>query len=149
VTRRPTPWGAYAQIADVLRARIVGGELAPNSLMPSESALCVEFDVARATVRRALSVLEREALIEPLLGRGRIVCGDAPTTNTYRRIAEDLRGQIEYGEFRPEEMLPSEAVLVERYGVSRGTVRQAFTTLDRAGLIETRHGKGRFVRRRP
>jgi DNA-binding GntR family transcriptional regulator len=78
VTGRPTPWGVYAQIADVLRARIVDGELAPNSLMPSESALCEEFAVARATVRRALGVLEGEVLIEPLLGKGRVVRGDAP-----------------------------------------------------------------------
>lgn len=139
----------YAQIADVLRARIADGELAPNSLLPSESALSEEFAVARATVRRALAVLEREALIKTWPGKGRVVRSEAPSPYEYRRIADDLRRHIESGEFAPGDVLPSDAVLVERYGVARGTVRQAYAALDRVGLIETRHGKGRFVRRRP
>lgn len=146
---RRTAWGVYAQIADVLRARIAGGELAPNALMPSESALCEEFTVVRGTVRRALAVLASEGLVETLPGKGRVVCGEAPTQYEYRRIADDLRRQIETGELRPDDALPSEATLVERYGVARGTVRQAFTDLSRTGLIETHHGKGRLVRRRP
>jgi DNA-binding GntR family transcriptional regulator len=139
----------YTQIADVLRARIADGELAPGALLPSEAALCDEFTVARATVRRALAVLEREAAIKALPGKGRVVCGDTPSRYEYRRIADDLRLQIESEALRPEDILPSGAMLVEQYGVARGTVRQAFTHLDRAGLIEVRHGKGRFVRRRP
>jgi DNA-binding GntR family transcriptional regulator len=149
VSARRTAWGVYAQIADALRARIADGEFAPNSLMPSESALCEEFVVVRATVRRALAVLESEALIETLPGKGRVVCGDAPTQYKYRRIAEDLRRQIESGELEPGDVLPSEAMLVEGYGVARGTVRQAFADLSRNNLIETRHGKGRLVLRRP
>jgi GntR family transcriptional regulator len=54
------------------------------------------------------------------------------------------------GELGPGEDLPSEAALVEQYGVARGTARQSFTDLDRAGRP---HGdtarEGRFVRRRP
>lgn len=139
----------YPQIADALRARIAEGDLAPGDLMPSEAALCEEFAVARTTVRRALAALEREALIQALPGKGRAVCGDIPAQYAYRRIANDLRRRIENGEFRAGDILPSEAALVERYGVARGTARQAFADLVKAGLIDTRPGKGRFVRRRP
>jgi DNA-binding GntR family transcriptional regulator len=149
VSPRETAWGAYAKIADVLRQRISSEDLAPSSLLPSEAALCEEFAVVRNTVRRALAVLEDEGLIETLPGKGRIVRGDAPTQYEYRRIAADLRAQIERGELAAGDALPSEAEIVEQYGVARGTARQALANLEQAGLVEARHGKGRFVRRRP
>jgi DNA-binding GntR family transcriptional regulator len=149
VNAHPSAWGAYTRIADVLRGRITSGELAPGVLLPSEAVLCEEFAVVRNTIRRALAVLEGEALIKTLPSKGRVVCGGAPTQYEYRRIASDLRGEIARGAFRPGDLLPSEAALVERYGVSRGTARQALSDLERAGLVETKHGKGRLVRRRP
>jgi DNA-binding GntR family transcriptional regulator len=117
--------------------------------LPSEAALCEEFAVVRNTVRRALTALEEEGLIVTLPAKGRMVRGEAPTQYVYRKIAADLRRRIESGELRPGDALPSEAALVERYGVARGTARQALGDLETAGLVETRHGKGRFVRRRP
>jgi DNA-binding GntR family transcriptional regulator len=69
------------------------------------------------------------------------VCGDTPTPYAYRRIADDLRRRIEAGELGPGDVLPSEATLVEQYGVARGTARQAFTDLNRAGFIEIRRGR--------
>ncbi|GAA4620451.1 hypothetical protein GCM10023196_004490 [Actinoallomurus vinaceus] len=146
---RETAWGAYAQIAEVLRQRISSGDLAPGSLMPSEAALCDEFAVVRNTVRRALAALEDDGLVETLPGKGRVVRGEAPTQYAYRRIAADLRDRIERGELATGDPLPSEAVIVETYGVARGTARQALAELEAAGLVETQHGKGRFVRRRP
>jgi len=68
----------------------------------------------------------------------------------YRRIAEDLRRQIESGELPPGEPLPSEEELREQYGqngqnVSRNTVRDAVKLLVSRGLVETRPGRGTFV----
>lgn len=45
----------------------------------------------------------------------------------------------------PGEQLPSEAELADDFGVSRGTLREAFKSLEEAGLIAVEHGKGRFV----
>ncbi|GAB3979202.1 hypothetical protein GCM10029978_073950 [Actinoallomurus acanthiterrae] len=146
---RETAWGAYAQIAEVLRQLISSGDLAPGSLMPSEAALCDEFAVVRNTVRRALAALEDEGLVETLPGKGRVVRGEAPTQYAYSRIAADLRDRIARGELATGDPLPSEAAIVETYGVARGTARQALAELEAAGLVETQHGKGRFVRRRP
>ncbi|WP_433177243.1 GntR family transcriptional regulator [Actinoallomurus sp. CA-150999] len=137
------------QIAEVLRQRIRSRDLVPGSLMPSEAALCDEFAVVRNTVRRALATLEDEGLIETLPGKGRVVRGEAPTQYEYRRIAADLRDRIERGELTIGDPLPSEAAIVESYGVARGTARQALAELEAAGLVEKQHGKGRFVRTRP
>ncbi|NJP41854.1 GntR family transcriptional regulator [Actinacidiphila epipremni] len=52
----------------------------------------------------------------------------------------------EGGELCKGAALPSEATLTARFGVSRWTVRQALTELETAGLIETRQGRGRFVK---
>jgi GntR family transcriptional regulator len=45
----------------------------------------------------------------------------------------------------PGTRLPSEDSLVERYGVSRTTVRTAIQSLMARGLVEIRRGKGTFV----
>lgn len=149
---RETAWGAYRSITDAIRARITDGEFAAGTLLPSESSLCAEYRVARNTLRRALDRLAEEGMLSVRPGRGRIVT--APDDRTadqpgpqYRRIAADLRTLIETGELRPGDALPSEAALVERYGVARGTARHALAELEGAGLVESIHGKGRFVRR--
>lgn len=71
----------------------------------------------------------------------------------YRRIAEDLRRQIESRELAPGERLKSEAELQEAYEqdgkqISRNTVRDAIKLLITRGLVETRPGQGTFVMRR-
>ena len=55
----------------------------------------------------------------------------------HRRIAEQLKRDIEAGIFRPEERLPGELELARSFDVSRSTIRQALSNLQEAGLIET------------
>ena len=55
--------------------------------------------------------------------------------NLYRRIAAELREQIVRGEFAPGAKLPTEPQLVDRYGVSRNTVRLAVGQLVNEGLV--------------
>jgi DNA-binding GntR family transcriptional regulator len=152
VSPRTTAWGAYKDIAAALRARIADGEFAPGAVLPSEATLCREYSIARNTLRRALDQLADERLIAAQPGRGRVVLttGDAMTrvVPQYRTMATDLRTMIESGELRPGDALPSEAALADQYGVSRGTARHALAELEGAGLVESFHGKGRFVRDR-
>jgi GntR family transcriptional regulator len=56
-----------------------------------------------------------------------------------------LAAEIASGTFPSGSQLPNEAELVERYGVSRTTIRQTIQNLVRRGLIEIRRGKGTFV----
>jgi GntR family transcriptional regulator len=64
----------------------------------------------------------------------------------YQQVAAAIREAILAGEFAPDSLLPSEAQLMARYGVSRPTVRNAIAALRAEGLIDVRHGKGSFVR---
>ncbi|MER6491156.1 GntR family transcriptional regulator [Streptomyces griseorubiginosus] len=63
-----------------------------------------------------------------------------------RRIAEDLRRQIETGELHPGDKLPSERALAETYGAARNTAREAIRILAEQGLVTAKHGSGVFVR---
>jgi GntR family transcriptional regulator len=67
----------------------------------------------------------------------------------FQQIADRLRADITAGRLSEGEQLPSERTLMETFGAARGTVRQAVATLREQGLIDTEHGRGAFVRRRP
>jgi len=71
---------------------------------------------------------------------------DAPP---YRQIADQLRRAIQRGDLEPGGRVPSEAELMEHYGVARMTVRQAVAELKAEGLVIAEHGRGVFVRNRP
>jgi len=69
----------------------------------------------------------------------------------YYQIAESLREAIRDLEAAPEgerAELPTEVELCQRFGVSRGPVRQALQLLEREGLVSRERGRGTFVARR-
>jgi GntR family transcriptional regulator len=63
-------------------------------------------------------------------------------------ISEKLRSQILGGEFVAGEQLPSEHQLMQRFDVSRITVRRAIANLANQGLVLSQRGKGVFVKER-
>ena len=63
----------------------------------------------------------------------------------YRRIADDLRAQIEAGQPGPGKQLPPEQELSDLFNASRNTIRDAIKFLISLGLVETRAGQGTFV----
>ena len=67
----------------------------------------------------------------------------------YRQIAGMLREAIRSNRLAPGERLPSEAELIEHFGVARMTVRQAVQELRSEGLVISEHGRGVFVRPMP
>jgi len=64
----------------------------------------------------------------------------------YTFIIEQIFDLVERGELKQGDRLPSELVLTEQFGVSRPTVRQALSALEILGVIETKGGKGNFIR---
>lgn len=70
----------------------------------------------------------------------------APIKKT--RVAEEVADRIRVlmldGTFPSGQPLPSERHLAERFGVSRGSIRDALRTLETIGLLETRHGQGTY-----
>jgi GntR family transcriptional regulator len=65
--------------------------------------------------------------------------------HTYLQLAARLRERIESGEI--DSILPSIMELTEQTGLAAGTVRRAVKVLIDEGLVETRPGRGTFVRR--
>src|SRR6201981_1580691 len=63
----------------------------------------------------------------------------------YERVESVLAGDIADGSLPPETQLPPEEGLIERFKVSRTTVRKAIQNLVERGLVEVRRGKGTFV----
>lgn len=75
----------------------------------------------------------------------RIVIDPESPLPLYAQLEAMLAAEIAEGTLPPGGRLPNEEQLVERYGVSRTTVRQTIQNLVRRGLIEIRRGKGTFV----
>ena len=71
-----------------------------------------------------------------------------PITPGYRRFVEDIVRQIESGELRPGDRLPSTRLLMEQYGVGNTAVRNAILFLHATGYTEGHQGKGVFVKSR-
>ena len=63
----------------------------------------------------------------------------------YSRVAEQVEALALAGPLGEETMLPSEWELVERLGVSRGTLRRAIGDLEQSGLLRREAGRGTFV----
>ena len=64
-----------------------------------------------------------------------------------RRIADDLRAQIETGQLEPGTQLPPEEKLGELFNASRNTIRDAIKFLSNLGLVETLGRPGHLRRR--
>ncbi len=60
-------------------------------------------------------------------------------------LVQSLGERIRDGRIPRGEKLPTEAAIMEEFGVSRTVVREALSKLQAASLVETRHGIGTFV----
>jgi GntR family transcriptional regulator len=63
----------------------------------------------------------------------------------YARVESVISSEISKGTLAIGEQLPSEDSLIERFNVSRITVRRAIQNLVGRGMVEIRRGKGTFV----
>ncbi|MEV4104999.1 winged helix-turn-helix domain-containing protein [Nonomuraea sp. NPDC049649] len=99
----------YKQLADLIRARIEGGELRPGQRLPAESDYVAEFGISRDSVRRAMAMLRGEGLIVTELRGSRVrEAGEAATVEiapgtqvTARMPTEPERRQIGVAEGVP------------------------------------------------
>ncbi len=66
-------------------------------------------------------------------------------TPFFKIIYENLKHDIECGDYLPGARLPSESELCHAYGVQRDTVRRALQRLVDEGIIFKRPGRGSFV----
>jgi DNA-binding GntR family transcriptional regulator len=67
----------------------------------------------------------------------------------YYQIALDLRRRIGAGEWSDTMRIPAEAALSAEYEVSRMTIRQALSQLEKDGLLVRRRPTGTFINAKP
>ena len=65
--------------------------------------------------------------------------------NLAQALVDGLGERIRDGRLRPGGRLPTEATIMQEFGVSRTVVREAISKLQASGLVRTRHGVGSFV----
>jgi DNA-binding GntR family transcriptional regulator len=63
-----------------------------------------------------------------------------------QQIADRIEAKIQSGDLPPDRAVPSEARIMQIWGVSRDTARRATRILVERGLVYTVVGKGSYVR---
>lgn len=143
----------YEMVAEKLRARIALGEWQPGQLMPGRRSLAAEYDVASATLERAVGMLIAEGVVSASDRRGTFVShrhadhgrpiAEPPTVMTAQRAllratVGIVASVIPYGSPEPEPQWPARILASLEHGLSteRG-VTQRFVNLahnDQPGL---------------
>ena len=67
----------YEQVCDHITGEIAAGRLRPGDQLPTEAEYATSFGVSRITIRRAMSRLDQDGLIERFRGRGTFVTAQA------------------------------------------------------------------------
>jgi GntR family transcriptional regulator, transcriptional repressor for pyruvate dehydrogenase complex len=67
-----------------------------------------------------------------------------PRNRVYTEVARQLQDRI-VNRLKPGDMLPPERELMQTFGVSRGSIRDAIRSLEAVGLLEPRQGIGTVV----
>ncbi len=67
-----------------------------------------------------------------------------PRNRVYSEVAKQLQTRI-VNKLKAGDMLPPERELVRRFGVSRGSIRDAIRSLEAVGVLEPRQGVGTIV----
>lgn len=149
------PAALFEVAADFIRHNITAGYLYPG-LVLQESALSERLDMSRATVKRALAIIEDEGRIQKFNGRGFRVAGneealkrddlrsiELDTTildasagkpswlRVYDEVAHHVTRCPVFGRYRV-----LEAQMAEEYGVSRTIVRDVLGRLQERGLVQ-------------
>ncbi|MEH1125027.1 GntR family transcriptional regulator [Micromonospora sp. CPCC 206061] len=135
----------YERVAEQIRSGIQQGAFAAGTPLPGELELADRFQVARSTVRQALSLLEQAGDIERRSGR-RYVPGSAESSDlAYERVASQIRKAIASGKYAAGAKLPGEHKLSSDFSVSRPTIRQALQVLEHDGAVYSLPKQGWYV----
>ncbi|MFV2095786.1 GntR family transcriptional regulator [Micromonospora sp. LOL_014] len=133
----PTPhYGTprYRRVADQLRDRITSGAIPPGALLPPETALAKEFNVARGTIRAAINALRQDGLVTTEHGRGthtRPTPAPPPTGVTATTAHQD---EADQSTGNREPFVPGDSHTQSRY-----VVRIPIHARDLTAAIETAH----------
>lgn len=127
----------YHQIYEILRNRILQGDLQPGDMLPPESELIEHYQVSRITVRQALDALVKDGLIYRQRGRGSFVAPPKIEQGLTRIISftEDMRQRGYQSETKVlvSKLVPAPQEIAEKLLVGPG---EELTCLERLRLAD-------------
>jgi len=90
---KDAPTRIYLQIAESIGSVLASGALPPGNILPPERKLCEQFDISRMIWRQAMSLLDREGLIDSRRGIGTVVRHDRlrKQQQELRSFSEEIR----------------------------------------------------------
>jgi GntR family transcriptional regulator len=108
----------YRQLLQLLRTRILSGELPPGVRLPTEDELMRTYGLSRGTVRRALEQLGAEGLVVTTQGSGSYVSARHPNSVPFRFAS----GGEPAAQFRvlTREVVPAAIEVAERLALPLG-----------------------------
>lgn len=148
----PTPSSRdkSSSVRETLRAEVAKAKSASTEpqRLGTEAELCARFGIARNTLRKALTALAEEGLIYSIPTRGWFI---GATEERHRspepsEVAQILEEAIDSGQYAPGHKFTTAPVVAKEHGVSLHTARLALAILGTQGRIESRHGKGWYVK---
>lgn len=85
----------YVQVSEIIEEKIALGEWPAGSQIPTEDELCSIFNVSKATIRMAISDLERKGSLKKKQGKGTFVISRTPDLGLAMktRLTEDMFGE--------------------------------------------------------
>jgi GntR family transcriptional regulator len=118
------PLPRYYQLREIIRERIVSGDWAPGSLIPSERELCERYGISRMTARQSITDLVNEGLLYREQGKGTYV-GRPKIAQQLLRLTgftEDMksRDQRPGAKVLTAEMWPADDETAERLRIRAG-----------------------------
>ena len=93
-----SPIPLYYQLAEKLREEIEDGKWAINTLIPSETELCKQYEISRGTVRQAISELIKTGLVHRNQGQGTFIAKPGlvrPVSSFYCLYKETEKNRVE------------------------------------------------------
>lgn len=135
----------YLQLKNSLTEAIQSGRYAPGDPVPTETQLCSQYGVSRITVRRAISELQDEGLLEKRHGKGTFV--------SFRRMETSLVDLAGFSDsyslmgYKVSKVLlgiepgSADGALAQKLGLSKGapivTVRRLIMAAEAPMTLET------------
>jgi GntR family transcriptional regulator len=120
----PGPLPKYRQLLIILRNQILSGQIGPGERLPSEEELVSTYGLSRGTVRKAISQLEAERLIETGHGLGSFVRAFHPNAIPFHFLpspweSADQEEQASY-EVLSQEIVPASEQIAEKLRLPPG-----------------------------
>ncbi|MBR1776539.1 GntR family transcriptional regulator [bacterium] len=135
---------------ELIKKYIKDNSLSNGDFLVSVRKLSKELNIPNTTLRIAVNTLIQQNIIESkekhfVIRSTDFEINNVETENLVQKIADNLKNIINTS-YRPNEKLPSNFLLAQKYNVSIKTIHDAVKLLEKEGILRTKRGNyGTFV----